>query len=78
MVFLRRNPFSVWQKRFVFTQIQNYIGAVKAPNNTVGELERSYRLEDNIIKFLTIHLEKELVPRRPLEATAQEADGGRI
>ena len=50
----------------------------KAPNNTVGELERSYRLEDNIIKFLTIHLEKELEPRRPLEATAQEADGGRI
>jgi small subunit ribosomal protein S6 len=50
----------------------------RAPNNTVGELERAYRLEDNIIKFLTIHLEKELVPRRPLEVTAQEADGGRI
>jgi small subunit ribosomal protein S6 len=50
----------------------------RAPNNTVGELERAYRLEDNIIKFLTIHLEKELVPRRPLEAAAQESDGGRI
>ena len=50
----------------------------KAPNNTVGELERAYRLEDNIIKFLTVHLEKELVPRRPLEASGQEADGGRI
>jgi len=50
----------------------------KAPNNTVGELERAYRLEDNIIKFLTIHLEKELVPPRPLEATTQESDGGRI
>ena len=36
----------------------------KAPNNTVGELEHAYRLEDNIIKFLTVHLEKELVPRR--------------
>ena len=34
----------------------------KAPNNTVGELEHAYRLEDNIIKFLTVHLEKELVP----------------
>ncbi len=50
----------------------------KAPNNTVGELERAFRLEDNIIKFLTIHHEKELVPRRPLEASAQETDGGRI
>ena len=50
----------------------------KAPNNTVAELERAYRLEDNIIKFLTIHLEKELVPRRPVEVTAQEAEGGRI
>ena len=50
----------------------------KAPNTTVGELERAYRLEDNIIKFLTVHLKKELVPRRPLEASAQEGDGGRI
>jgi small subunit ribosomal protein S6 len=50
----------------------------KAPNNTVGELERAYRLEDNIIKFLTIHHKKELVPRRPLEASVQETDGGRI
>ena len=49
----------------------------KAPNTTVGELERSYRLEDNIIKFLTVHLEKELVPRRPLEPT-EEFSGGRI
>lgn len=50
----------------------------KAPNHTVAELERAYRLEDNIIKFLTIHLEKELVPRRPLEAVAPEAEGGRV
>ena len=39
----------------------------KAPNNTVGDLEHAYRLEDNIIKFLTVHLEKELVPRRAAE-----------
>ncbi|WP_455243595.1 30S ribosomal protein S6 [Petrachloros mirabilis] len=50
----------------------------KAPNNTVGELERSYRLEDNIIKFLTVHLEKELVPRRAAEPAAEELTGGRV
>ena len=48
----------------------------RAPNHTVGELERAYRLEDNIIKFLTIHHEKEPVPRR--ETSAAESDGGRI
>jgi small subunit ribosomal protein S6 len=50
----------------------------KAPNNTVGELERAYRLEDNIIKFLTVHLEKELVPRRAVEAPSEEFAGGRV
>ena len=50
----------------------------KAPNTTVAELERAYRLEDNIIKFLTVHLKKELVPPRPLEVSAREADGGRF
>src|SRR5688572_6691805 len=39
----------------------------RAPNVTVGELERAYRLEDTIIKFLTVHLKKELVPPRPIE-----------
>jgi small subunit ribosomal protein S6 len=50
----------------------------KAPNNTVGELEHAYRLEDNIIKFLTVHLEKELVPRRVVEAPSEEFSGGRV
>jgi small subunit ribosomal protein S6 len=50
----------------------------KAPNNTVGELEHAYRLEDNIIKFLTVHLEKELVPRRAVEAPSEEFAGGRV
>ena len=50
----------------------------KAPNNTVGELEHAYRLEDNIIKFLTVHLEKELVPRRAPEAPSEEFTGGRV
>ncbi|MCP9468551.1 MAG: 30S ribosomal protein S6 [Nitrospira sp.] len=47
----------------------------KAPNQTVGELERAYRLEDNIIKFLTVQHEKELPVRRPPEPVAQESVG---
>jgi small subunit ribosomal protein S6 len=50
----------------------------KAPNNTVSELERAYRLEDSIIKFLTVHLKKELVPARPRETGSEEFAGGRI
>ena len=50
----------------------------RAPNNTVGELERAYRMEDNVIKFLTIHHEKELIPKRPVEPSAQESAGGRV
>ena len=50
----------------------------RAPNTTVGELERSYRLEDSIIKFLTVHLKKELVPPRSLETSSEEFAGGRI
>ncbi len=42
----------------------------RAPNITVGELERSYRL--------TVHLKKELVPPRPLETSSEEFAGGRI
>ena len=34
--------------------------------------------DDNIIKFLTIHHEKPLVERHPVEASAQESDGGRV
>jgi len=35
-------------------------------------------LEDSIIKFLTIHLKKELVPARPHEASSEEFAGGRV
>ncbi|MFO0774593.1 MAG: 30S ribosomal protein S6 [Nitrospiraceae bacterium] len=31
----------------------------KGPGPVVAELERAYRLEDSIIKFLSVHLEKE-------------------
>jgi small subunit ribosomal protein S6 len=41
-------------------------------------LEHAYRLEDNIIKFLTVHLEKELVPRRVAETPSEEFTGGRV
>jgi len=50
----------------------------RAPNITVGELERAYRLEDSIIKFLTVHLKKELVPARPHETSSEEFAGGRV
>jgi small subunit ribosomal protein S6 len=50
----------------------------KAPSHTVGELERAYRLEDNIIKFLTIHHEKELTPRHQVDSAAPESESGRI
>ena len=49
----------------------------KGPGQVVGELERSYRLEDSIIKFLTVRLEKELTP--PRGATeGPGATGGRV
>src|SRR5574338_1625306 len=36
----------------------------QGPGTVVGELERSYRLEDSIIKFLTVKLEQEPAPPR--------------
>ena len=49
----------------------------KGPSPVVGELERSYRLEDSIIKFLTVRLEEEPTPRRTA-SEVQESNGGRI
>ncbi|HEX2055886.1 MAG TPA: 30S ribosomal protein S6 [Nitrospiraceae bacterium] len=49
----------------------------KGPGQVVGELERSYRLEDSIIKFLTVRLEKELAPPRGA-AEGQGVAGGRV
>ncbi len=49
----------------------------KGPGPVIGELERSYRLEDSIIKFLTVRLEEDLTPRRAA-SEAQESDGGRL
>jgi small subunit ribosomal protein S6 len=44
----------------------------KAPGATVGELERSYRLEDSIMKFITVRQELTTVPPA---AGATERDG---
>lgn len=49
----------------------------KGPGPVVGELERAYRLEDSIIKFLTVRLEEEPAPPRAASET-QEAAGGRL
>jgi small subunit ribosomal protein S6 len=49
----------------------------KGPGQVVGELERSYRLEDSIIKFLTVRLEKELMAPRGA-AEGQGVTGGRV
>ena len=49
----------------------------RGPGNVVGDLERAYRLEDSIVKFLSVRLEKE--PAAPQAATpSQEHAGERI
>ena len=39
----------------------------KGPGNVVGDLERAYRLEDTILKFLSVRLEKEPVEHPPAQ-----------
>jgi small subunit ribosomal protein S6 len=48
----------------------------KGPGQVIGELERSYRLEDSIIKFLTVRLESEPVPRRGATEAQGATSGG--
>ena len=43
----------------------------KAEGGVVGDLERSYRLEDSVIKFLTVRLESQ--PPQPQQPAAPEA-----
>lgn len=46
-----------------------------SPGNVVGELERSYRLEDSVIKFLNVRRELE-APQKPAGETKEpERDG---
>lgn len=44
----------------------------QGPGTVVGELERSYRLEDSIIKFLTVKLEQEPAPPRGAAVAAPQ------
>ena len=50
----------------------------KGPGAVIAELERSYRLEDSIIKFLTVKLEQEPAPPRgaPVPAPQGATVGG--
>lgn len=48
----------------------------KSEGSVVSELERSYRLEDSVIKFLTVRLEQEAP--RPQAGEAKESDRGRV
>ena len=47
-----------------------------SPGPAVAELERSYRLEDSVLKFLTVRLERE--PAAPGATEAKEPDRGRV
>jgi small subunit ribosomal protein S6 len=49
----------------------------KSPGNVVGELERSYRLEDSVIKFLTVRQELDVHPlQEGATGTRQEGATG--
>jgi small subunit ribosomal protein S6 len=48
----------------------------RSAGNVVGELERSYRLEDSVLKFLTVRLEQETAPAAAGEV--KEPDHGRV
>jgi small subunit ribosomal protein S6 len=48
----------------------------KSEGSVIEELERSYRLEDGVIKFLTVRLEHE-PPQKPV-GEAKEPDRARI
>jgi small subunit ribosomal protein S6 len=48
----------------------------RSPGNAISELERSYRLEDSVLKFLTVRLEHEVAG--PGADEAKEPDRGRV
>ena len=50
----------------------------RAAGNVVDELERSYRLEDSVLKFLTVRVEADARPKLAGEAAAKESDRGRV
>ena len=48
----------------------------RSEGSVIGELERSYRLEDSVIKFLTVRLDQEAPPKAADEP--KESDRGRV
>lgn len=46
-----------------------------SPGDTVAELERSYRIEDAVIKFMTIKLDEETGTGQPTDAKEPSGDG---
>ena len=48
----------------------------RSGGNGVGELERSYRLEDSVLKFLTVRMDVEPAP--PVAGEVKEPDHGRL
>lgn len=50
----------------------------RAAGNVVGELERSYRIEDSVLKFLTVRVEADAPPKPAGEAAAKESDRGGV
>ncbi len=45
----------------------------KGPGPVIAELERAYRLEDSIVKFLSVRLDKEPVEAPPVTSTPEHA-----
>jgi len=48
----------------------------RSEGSVISELERSYRLEDSVIKFLTVRLDQE-APQKP-EGEPKEPERGRV
>lgn len=46
-----------------------------SPGGTVAELERSYRIEDAVIKYMTIKLDEASAPRPATDAKEPSGDG---
>jgi len=50
----------------------------QAAGHAVGELERSYRLEDAVLKFLTVRLERPPADKSAAPAQAREPERDRV
>ena len=48
----------------------------EASGNVVSELERLYRLEDSVLKFLTVRVDEEALQVQEVEETVESNSGG--